>query len=85
MKVADKIYHRGTEINKINVWDNEDIFEAKGFDPLTICIDLGNGGDFIYVSNGFVCGMNQEETTIGEWHHYFVKTEDGFEAEKFTF
>ena len=85
MKIADKIFHRGTEINKINVWDNEDVFEAKGFDPFTICMELGGGDDFIYVSNGFVHGMSQEENTPGEWHHYFVKVDGCFEAEKFKF
>lgn len=69
-----KIYHRGTEINKI---ENE--FDFGLFDD-----------DFVYCSNGFVAalnrGMQPTNEITDEWHHYFVKDADyGFKAQKIYF
>lgn len=69
-----KIYHRGTEINKI---ENE--FQFGLFED-----------DFVYCSNGFVAAINRglEPTSeiTEEWHHSFViDSEYGFKAQKTYF
>ena len=79
------IYNRGTEINKINFSEIEDKLEEKGFNIMSVFNLIADENENIYVSNGFVRGLlNENEPS--EWHHYFVKQEDGsFEAEKMYF
>lgn len=76
------INYRGTTINVIenDFWDPDH--------------NLGEpfNEDFIYVSNGFLSAIEMglspvevisvlDKNKIGEWHHLFVKQEDGsFEA-----
>ena len=83
---AEKIYYRGTEINKINFYDLEDLLEEKGLYKKVFNNCLNEENDCVYVSNGFLLGLNQEEIAHHEWHHYFIKNEDGsFECEKLQF
>lgn len=72
--MQSKIFHRGTEINKI---ENE-FPKLFGYD------------DFIYVSNGFLNatqrGLTPTSDVNHEFHHYFVKDpEYGFKAQKIYF
>lgn len=84
MKIQ-KFNHRGTEMNKIQFSEVESYFEDKG-----ICVNaayntLADENEYIYVSNGFVRGLKNQNTQ-GEWHHFFKK-EDGvnFTVGKFKF
>lgn len=83
---TEKINYRGTEINKINFYDLEDLLEQKGLYKKVFNNCLNEENDCVYISNGFLLGLNQEEVTPNEWHHYFIKNEDNsFECEKLKF
>jgi hypothetical protein len=87
MKINMKIYHRGTTINKIELNEWYDLMLDKGMDAddaYNVIADESN--ECIYISNGFVNGLLNDENEPGEWHHYFVKQSDGsFEAAKYYF
>lgn len=73
---TQSIYHRGTEILKI---ENLILIDHEDFQD-----------DFIYVSRGFFHALELGLTPItgksNEWHHYFVKDEEyGFDARKIYF
>jgi hypothetical protein len=87
MKVADVIFTRGTKINKLDVWECEEAFENLGiniYDIIDTC--CSEDSDFIYISSGFLHMLEMEEKVDGEYHHYFIKQEDGsFECETYKF
>jgi len=81
-----KLNIRGTEINKISFSDIELSLEEKGLDTNYIFALIADQKEFVYVSNGFLRGLNSTENEIGEWHHYFTKDTDGhFTAGKLNF
>lgn len=81
-----KIHHRGHEINKIFFWDLEYLFEEKGFDINNIYSLMVDEKEYVYVSNGFIKGLDRKEVENGEWHHYFKKDGNGdFDAFKLNF
>lgn len=80
--------HRGTTINKIDLFDFQYELESLGFNIYELCAQIGQDGEEIaYVSNGFLAGLREfEDNNDGEWHHYFVKDEEGcFTAGKLKF
>jgi hypothetical protein len=82
------IYYKGTEINKISLCDFDVIIklEEKGFNVMDVMMLIADDNNNAYVSNGFIRGLMLDENEPNEWHHYFVKHEDGsFEAEKMYF
>jgi len=80
-----KFNHRGTEINKIAFSEIESYLEEKGINVDQAFFMLADEKEFIYVSNGFVSGLTKDENESGEWHHFFVKEGNTFEAKKFQF
>lgn len=85
---VQKFNYRGTEINKVLFEELEDAMTSLGMNVKESKMLLTDNleSDFAYVSNGFLCGLRQEEITQNEWHHYFIKQNDSsFEAEKFNF
>lgn len=86
IEIAAKFSSRGTEINKVFFSDMEDALEEKGFNISEVFGMLADENEVVYVSNGFVAGLERSENEDGEWHHFFVKQPDGsFTAEKFKF
>lgn len=84
MKIQ-KFNIRGTEINKVSFYDIESFLEEKGIDTNNAFDILSDENEMIYVSNGFISGL-KNENTVGEWHHFFKKDTDGnFSAGKFKF
>lgn len=86
MKI-EKYNIRGTEMNKIAFSEIEFDLEAKGLD-IDEAFELlaDEKTEHVYVSNGFVRGLNAEVNEEGEWHHFFKKGEDGnFTAGKMQF
>ncbi len=82
---AIKFNHRGTTINKIQFSEIESILEDKGFNVDNCFNAMADENEFIYVSNGFVSGLNNDNNDE-EWHHFFKKDNDGgFEAFKMSF
>lgn len=80
--------HRGTTINKIDLFEYQNELDVLGLDAMSIWMEIGDGeNDHVYVSNGFLRLLNNpNDMTDGEWHHYFIKDSDGdFTAEKFSF
>lgn len=80
--------HRGTTINKTDLFKFQDELDILGLDAMTVWMEIGDGeNDHVYISNGFLGLLrNPEDMIDGEWHHYFVKDSDGdFTAEKFSF
>ena len=85
MKIQ-KINIRGTEVNKISFLDIEFSLEEKGLNVELIFSQIADQNEFVYVSNGFLRGLNSNENEVGEWHHYFTKDTDGhFIAGKINF
>ena len=82
---AIQFNHRGTTINKLQFSEVEEIFKEKGFN-VNNCFDrMADENEFIFVSNGFLSGLKNENNDT-EWHHFFKKDEDGnFEAFKMSF
>ena len=81
-----KIYHRGTEINKIQFSEIEYLLEEKNIDVMDAFEQMADSKEFVYISNGFLTGLNADEADFNEWHHFFKKDADGnFEADKFYF
>lgn len=81
-----KINIRGTEMNKMQFSEIDYLLEKKGLDVNEVFNMIADDKEMVYVSNGFLSGLNAEENEIGEWHHYFKKSEDGsFEAGKLKF
>ena len=76
MKIQ-KINIRGTEVNKISFLDIEFSLEEKGLNVDLIFSQIADQNEFVYVSNGFLRGLNYTENEVGEWHHYFTKDTDG--------
>jgi|DEB19_MinimDraft_2_1074335.scaffolds.fasta_scaffold63638_1 hypothetical protein len=77
---------RGTEINKIQFSEIESYLEEKGLNSDAVFAMIADENEFIYVSNGFVKGLQKEENEAGEWHHFFKKDIDGdFIAGKMNF
>ena len=76
---------RGTEMNKIQFSDIESYLEEKNINVDFAFNMIADEKEYVYVSNGFVRGLTNENTP-GEWHHFFKKDADGnFEAGKFQF
>ena len=78
MKALDVIFERGTQINKYNVWDLEEAFKNLGInfnDILDNC--CGGVSDFIYISCGYKNMLLEGQKVEGEYHHYFLKNEEG--------
>lgn len=77
--------HRGNTINKIRFSEIEGRLEHKGF-YVDKCFELmADEHEVIYVSNGFLRGLS-EENEQDEWHHYFKKDASGnFDAFKMPF
>jgi hypothetical protein len=83
---TQKLNIRGTEINKISFSEIELSLEEKGLNVDHIFVLLADQSEFVYVSNGFLRGLNSTENEVGEWHHYFTKDIDGhFIAGKLNF
>lgn len=81
-----KLNIRGTEMNKVDFSDIEEMLENKGINILEANALMADDNDKVFVSNGFLSGLKNETTEVNEWHHYFVKQEDGtFEASKLNF
>jgi hypothetical protein len=77
---------RGTQMNKVAFSDIEDLLTDKGIDANEAFSLMADEREFVYVSNGFLRGLNAENLEFGEWHHYFKKSDDNtFEAEKLKF
>lgn len=78
--------HRGSQINKIPFSEIEYDLQDKGFNTNELFCKMADENEFIYVSNGFLRGLNEDVNQDGEWHHYFKKDSDGdFYAEKLKF
>ena len=83
---VQKLHIRGTEMNKIQFSEIESYLEEKGLNINEAFDLLADEKEFVYVSNGFVNGLKNEENEQGEWHHFFKKDIDGsFEAGKYKF
>ncbi|CAB4153424.1 hypothetical protein UFOVP622_36 [uncultured Caudovirales phage] len=83
---TEKINYKGTEINKVNFYELEELLEEKGIYKKVFNNCLNEENDCVYISNGFLLGLTTEENTPNEWHHYFIKQLDGsFECEKLNF
>jgi hypothetical protein len=81
-----KLQIRGTEMNKMQFSEIEDYLQEKGINVNEAFDLMADGKEFVYVSNGFITGLKNEETQPFEWHHFFKKQEDGtFEAGKLQF
>lgn len=77
---------RGTEMNKMQFSEIEEILIEKHFNVQEVFEKIADQNEFIYVSNGFVKGLTSEINEIGEWHHFFKKETDGtFTAGKLSF
>ncbi len=79
------IYSRGTEINKIPFFEIEGYIEKKGINVNEAFMLMADDQENVYVSNGFVSGLLRDENEPGEWHHYFKKEGNYFEAYKLKF
>lgn len=85
MKI-EKYNIRGTEMNKIQFSEIEFDLEAKGLNVNEAFELMADENEFVYVSNGFVRGLNADVNESGEWHHFFKKESDGnFTAGKYKF
>lgn len=83
---TEKYNIRGTEMNKIQFSEIEDLLSDKGIDVDNAFNLMADDREFVYVSNGFIRGINAEINDSGEWHHFFKKESDGsFRAGKFQF
>jgi hypothetical protein len=83
---TQKLNIRGTEIKKLPFSDIEFLLQEKGLNVDLIFSQIADQNEFVYVSNGFLRGLNSTENEIGEWHHYFTKDIDGhFTAGKLKF
>ena len=83
---TEKYNIRGTEINKIQFSEIEDLLSDKGINVNKAFELMADDREFVYVSNGFVRGLNSEINDNGEWHHFFKKESDGsFISGKFQF
>lgn len=88
MGIIKTFNHRGTTINKIDLFEYQDSLDILRLEAMGIWSEISDGeNDHVYVSNGFLRLLNNpEDMTDGEWHHYFIKDEDSsFTAEKFSF
>ena len=86
MKI-EKYNIRGTEINKIAFSEIEFDLQSKGLNIDKIFnLIADQDSEMVYVSNGFVNGLNADVNDSGEWHHFFKKESDGsFTAGKMNF
>lgn len=82
---TEKYNIRGTEMNRIQFSEIEDLLSDKGINVNKAFELMADDREFVYVSNGFVRGLNSEINESGEWHHFFVKDGNTFEAKKFQF
>ena len=81
-----KFFHRGSEINKIQFSEIEDLLLEKGFNIDDLFEIMADEDENIFVSNGFLRGLNASENEEGEYHHYFKKDKYGsFDAFKLNF
>lgn len=79
---------RGTRMCKVQFCEIEDYLIEKGIDANEAFDIMADEREFCYISNGFRVGLLNDVDFIskGEWHHYFVKQEDGsFSAKKLSF
>lgn len=79
---------RGTRMCKVQFSEIEDYLIEKGIDANMAFDLMADDSEFCYISNGFRAGLLNDNECISkcEWHHYFVKQEDGsFIAEKLSF
>jgi hypothetical protein len=72
-----KFNYRGTSMNKIEFREIESYLEDKGLNVNAVFEMIADENEYIYVSNGFVSGLEREENEAGEWHHFFKKDVDG--------
>jgi hypothetical protein len=85
MKVQ-KIENRGTEINKVDAFDLKDLLIDMNLNGKRILSEINpNDEDFVYISNGFLNAVKNQECSINEWHHFFIKNGNYFECEKVNF
>lgn len=77
--------HRGSTINKLQFSEIEFYLEEKGINVNEAFAMMADENEFVYVSNGFLMGLKEETNNEGEWHHYFKKDGDSFEAGKLKF
>jgi hypothetical protein len=83
---AQKYNIRGTEMNKIQFSEIESYLEDKELNVNEIFEQIADEKEYVYVSNGFVKGLLNENNEVGEWHHFFKKDLDGdFVAGKLQF
>lgn len=80
MKVQ-KIFHRGTEINKMQFSEAEHSLECMGIDLNEAFDKMADEKEYIYISNGFLASLKREVVEQGEWHHFFFGND--FKASKF--
>jgi hypothetical protein len=77
---------RGTEMNKMQFSELESYLEEKNININEAFDLMADENEYVYVSNGFIRGLLNEENENGEWHHFFKKDVDGnFEAGKLKF
>lgn len=83
----EKYIIRGSEFNKIQFSEIEFDLESKGFDvDEAFNLMADEKTEHVYVSNGFLRGLNADVNDAGEWHHFFKKESDGnFKAGKYKF
>lgn len=75
----------GSRINKMQFSEMEDYLIEKGLNVDAIFGMIADENEFVYVSNGFISGLVNENED-GEWHHFFKKDIDGhFIAGKLQF
>ena len=83
---TEKYNIRGTEMNRIQFSEIEDLLSDKGINVNEAFELMADSREYVYVSNGFVRGLNSDVNDSGEWHHFFKKDTDGtFTAGKFQF
>jgi hypothetical protein len=46
---------------------------------------LADESEYVYVSNGFITGLKNNQNSENEWHHFFTKEGKDFTANKFQF
>ena len=84
MEILRKFGHRGSDFNKVQICEVEE--EIKWGDNeflkthLSTILDLISSecGEYAYVSNGFIRGLETsfEDIQEDEWHHFFKKDGD---------
>lgn len=77
---------RGTEMNKMQFSEIDELLSEKGINANEAFDLMADENEMVYVSNGFIMGLNAKKNEAGEWHHFFKKDIDGnFTAGKLKF